>query len=246
MRVLIVIPALNEEKTISTVLRRVQDVDLSSLGVEKEVIVVDDGSSDATADIVCASFPAVRLIRNNRCQGKGAAIKRAIEHSDAEYVIIQDADLEYDPADYPRLLLPIVRKEARVVYGSRFLSRGYPTKMLTANYVGNLLGTWMVNFLYGSSLTDLMTGYKVVPADLMKKSDLSADGFDICPELTAKLLNMGVKICEVPISYVGRARKEGKKIKLIDSLLIARSLLRNKNIIPVSGGPVHSSGKGPL
>ncbi len=228
MRLLVVIPALNEERTIADVVQRVLDTDLSFLGIQKDVVVVDDGSTDTTAGIVASRFPSVRLIRNERRQGKGGAIMRAIGNTDAEYVIIQDADLEYDPVDYPRLLEPIVRGKAQVVYGSRFLSKRYPTKMLFLNYVGNLIGTWLANALYGYSLTDLMTGYKIVPLNVLKRISSNACGFDICPEITARLAHDKIGIYEVPISYTGRTRKEGKKIALLDSLCIMRSLIRNK------------------
>ncbi len=226
MRLLIIIPAFNEEKTIAAVLRRVVDVDLSPLGVQKQIIVVDDGSTDRTPAIVEAEFPLVRLLRGGRRQGKGGAVNRALEDAQADYVIIQDADLEYDPADYPRLLEPVVKGRARIVYGSRFLSKKYPVKMLAMNFLGNLIGTWLTNRLYGSRLTDLMTCYKLVPAGLMKDLHIRAKGFEICPEMTAKLLNRGERICEIPISYRGRTREEGKKIKFLDGFYIARALLK--------------------
>ncbi|MCG8431739.1 MAG: glycosyltransferase family 2 protein [Candidatus Omnitrophica bacterium] len=226
MRLLIIVPAYNEEKTIAALLGRIAGVDLSCLGVSGEVVVVDDGSTDRTADIVRREFPQVNLLCSGTRRGKGAAVLSALKGSTADIMIVQDADLEYDPADYPRLLEPVVTGKAQVVYGSRFLRSRYPVKMLFMNYLGNLCGTTAVNLLYGARLTDLMTCYKVVPVELMKELGVEAKGFDICPELTAKLLKRRVAICEVPIAYKGRSKREGKKIVFRDSLYILRALLQ--------------------
>lgn len=226
MRLAVIVPAFNEEKTIAIILRRIAEADMAPLGVEKSVIVADDGSTDETAGIVEREFPRVILMRSGIRRGKGNAVRRALERANADYVIIQDADLEYDPCEYPRLIEPIVKGSARVVYGSRFFRRRYPDRMLFLNFIGNKIGTWLVNLLYGSRLTDLMTGYKVVPLSLMKELNLRADGFEICPEITAKLLKRKIPICEVPVSYRGRTRKEGKKISVSDGLSIVKSLLR--------------------
>lgn len=228
MRLLIVVPAYNEEPTIADLLVKIRAVELSGLGIEKEVVVVDDGSTDRTAELVAAGFSEVRLIRQGRRRGKGSAVRAALDQSHADLVIVQDADLEYDPADYPRLLAPIVREAAQVVYGSRFLSSRYPRKMLFWNFVGNVLGTAITNLLYGSRLTDLMTCYKVMPLALMKELKVEACGFEICPEVTAKILKKGIAIREVPIAYRGRSKREGKKIVFWDSVRIVKVLVRER------------------
>jgi glycosyltransferase involved in cell wall biosynthesis len=224
MLVSIVIPAKNEENTIAQLLSRVLAVDTRSLGVSSEIVVVDDGSTDRTAHIVEERFPQVRLIRAAVSRGKGAAVRLGLQHAAGEYLLVQDADLEYDPADYPRLFAPLVTQRAPVVYGSRFLLRWYPEKMLTANFVGNLLATSALNLLYSARLSDLMTGYKVISVPLLRELRLSSCGFEICPELTAKILRRRVPIVEVPISYRGRSRKEGKKIALKDGMRIWSAL----------------------
>lgn len=224
MLVSIVIPARNEENTIAQLLARVIAVDTLTLGVSSEIVVVDDGSTDRTASIVEERFPQVRLIRTRPSGGKGAAVRLGLFHAQGDYLLVQDADLEYDPADYPRLFEPLVTRQAPVVYGSRFLRRRYPEKMLRANYVGNLLATCAVNLLYRARLSDLMTGYKVISVPLLRDLELSSCGFDICPELTAKILRRNVPIVEVPISYRGRTKKEGKKIAFKDGMRIWSAL----------------------
>jgi glycosyltransferase involved in cell wall biosynthesis len=224
MLVSIVIPAKNEERTIAQILSRVLDSNTEVLGIRREVLVVDDGSTDRTAAIVSEHFPQVRLLRVSPSRGKGAAMRLGLEHAAGEYLLVQDADLEYDPVDYARLLEPLVRERVPAVYGSRFLSRRYPVKMLKANYVGNILATLLVNALYRSRLSDLMTGYKVISIPLLKELRLTACGFEICPELTAKLLKRNVPIMEVPISYQGRTKKDGKKIALKDGMRIWSTL----------------------
>ncbi len=227
-QLLVIIPAYNEENTIAQLLTQVLDINLDSLGIEKKILVVDDGSTDRTPEIVEKNFSQVELLSNIFRQGKGSAIRKALEYSDADIAIIQDADLEYDPKEYPKLLEPIVKGEAEVVYGSRFLGRRYPSGMQFLNFLGNRLGIWLVNLLYGASITDLMTGYKAFSGRLINKLSLKSQGFDICPEITAKLLNKDVKIYEVPISYQGRSLRQGKKIAIIDSLFILLALLRYK------------------
>lgn len=226
MRLAIIIPAYNEEQTIKELLRRIQSINLQDLDIEKELIVVDDGSTDKTKEIIKRDFPQTLLISNPSCQGKGSAIRRALEYANAEMIIFQDADLEYDPQEYPRLLKPILNGKAEVVYGSRFLSTTYPPRMLVLNYLGNLIGTFLVNLLYGAHLTDLMTCYKVLPCRVLKGISLKCSGFDICAEITAKLLKRGIRIYEVPISYQGRTHQAGKKIGLRDSWFILLALFK--------------------
>jgi glycosyltransferase involved in cell wall biosynthesis len=225
MRLAVVIPAYNEEATIAEVIRGALEVNLKNLGIEKEILVVNDGSTDRTPEIVKKDFPQAILINQVFRQGKGSAIVKALVYSQADMLIIQDADLEYDPKDYPFLLEPILKGRAEVVYGSRFLGYRYPLGMRFLNYLGNLLGRLLVNLLYGARITDLMTGYKVLPCQLLRDFHLRRSGFDICAEITAKLLKKKINIYEVPISYQGRGFSQGKKIGLKDSLFILSALL---------------------
>jgi glycosyltransferase involved in cell wall biosynthesis len=212
-------PALNEERTLAEVLGVVlaSDVDL-------EVVLVDDGSTDGTWGIMSAHADGsrVRALRHERNQGKGAAIRTALREARGEVVLIQDADLEYDPEDYPRLLAPIVSGRASVVYGSRaFSSHG----SFSFWYVmGNRLVTLATNVLYNCYLSDMETGYKVMPRQVALQLDLQARGFELEPEITAKLLRSGHRIYEVPINYNARSREEGKKLTAMDGVRALKTL----------------------
>lgn len=209
-RLSVLMPVYNEQATILEIIARVRAVDLP-----KELVIVDDGSTDGTRDILKENvedrWPDVRVIYQDRNRGKGAAVRRAIEEAAGTVCIIQDADLEYDPAEYPVLLKPILDGRADVVYGSRFL--GGPHRVLLFwHYVGNQVLTTLSNMFTNLNLTDMETCYKVVRADLLKSLRLRSNGFDIEPELTAKLAKRHARIYEVPISYSGRDYSEGKKI----------------------------------
>ena len=223
MRLSVIVPVYNELATIATLLERVLAVE-----IDKQVVVVDDGSTDGTAewlDAWVASRPdwvGVHYHRSNR--GKGAAIRTALATVTGEYVIIQDGDLEYDPKDYARLLVPVDEGRARVVYGSRFLNGRPP--MFFAQRMGNECLTRLTNLLYGASLTDMETCYKLFARDVIVGMPLTADRFDVEPELTARALRQGLEIVEVPISYAGRAYAEGKKIDWRDFLVAAWTLVR--------------------
>lgn len=205
-----IIPAYNEKPTIAAIINRVREVSLAD-GWQKEIIVVDDGSKDGTRDILRGiSFPDVQVIFHDRNQGKGVAIRTGVTRATGDYVIIQDADLEYDPREYDKLLAPLRDKQTDVVYGSRFLGRR--ERMTLVQLLGNRMLTIITNVLYGTGLTDMETCYKVVPTTVLRSIKLESRGFDFEPEITAKLLRRGFKIREVPISYVGRSAEEGKKI----------------------------------
>lgn len=211
----IIIPAYNECQTIEKIVRQVREAPLDlDLRVEKEIIVVDDGSTDGTREILTrmqAAQPDLKVILHEQNAGKGAAIRTGLQHVTGDYVVIQDADLEYDPRDYNVLLRPLVERKADVVYGSRFL--GPHRAFLFLHYLGNKFLTLVTNVLYDTILTDMETCYKMFRADVIKGIPLRCKGFDFEPEVTAKVLKRGYRLFEVPISYSGRDFEEGKKIR---------------------------------
>ena len=216
----ILIPAYQEEATIDEILRRVAAVDTEGLGFDKEVIVCDDGSADRTferASAFAAADPRVRVVRHDQNQGKGMAIRTALAAARGDYVLIQDADLEYEVSDYPALLGEVARG-ADVVYGSRFLQNPRPDGMKTANFIANRILTTTANLLYGLSITDEATCFKVFRTGLLRDLELECTGFEFCPEVTAKLGKRKVKIVEVPIAYTARAIEEGKKVRWTDGV----------------------------
>jgi dolichol-phosphate mannosyltransferase len=236
IRLSVIVPVYNERNTLRELLQRVQAQALHWQGqpIEREVIVVDDCSNDGGVDFLerpegRAAFPEVRLVRHPRNRGKGAAIRTGLAHATGHVVLIQDADLEYDPADYARLLAPILAGETRVVYGSRFL--GKPPfaplpGMQPANWLANKILSWTATLLFGRRITDEATCYKVFERALADELRLRADRFDICPELTSKLLRRGYRIVEVPIAYHGRGGNEGKKIRWTDAFHAWFTLVR--------------------
>jgi glycosyltransferase involved in cell wall biosynthesis len=220
MKVSIIIPVFNEAATICQVLERVR-----CSPIDKEIVVVDDGSTDGTRDLLNAeTSPETRVVLHEKNQGKGAAIRTGLQHATGAYVLIQDADLEYDPADYEALLKPILRGKATVVYGSRFL--GEHKAMLFWHSVGNRLLTLVTNVLYDTTLTDMETCYKLIPTELIRGIRLRAQRFDFEPEITAKILRRGHRIYEVPISYAGREIDEGKKISWRDGFPALFALIK--------------------
>jgi glycosyltransferase involved in cell wall biosynthesis len=211
----VVVPVYNERTTVAEVLRRVRAVELP---LEREVIVVDDGSTDGTGAVLSQlGDSTVRVLRHAENRGKGAAIRTALEHASGDLVIIQDADLEYDPEDWPRLLAPVLKGRASVVYGSRFT--GERRNMLFTHWVGNRLLSMVTNVLYNTTLSDMETCYKLFRTEVLADLRIEADRFDVEPELTAKVLRRGIRIYEVPISYAGREFHEGKKITWRDGLV---------------------------
>lgn len=218
MKLSILIPIYNERATILEILKRVQAVPF-----EKEIIAVDDGSTDGTRELL-AQAQGVTVLYHERNRGKGAAIQTALQHATGDIIVIQDADLEYDPRDYKQLIEPIIEGRAKVVYGSRFL--GPRMAMFFWHMVANKVLTLMTNILYDAILSDMETGYKAFRADIIKGMRLRSHRFDFEPEVTAKVLKRGIRIFEVPISYYGREYSEGKKIGVKDGFVALWTLLK--------------------
>ena len=224
-RLSVVIPAYNEARFIGTLLDRITAVDLAPLGVVLEIVVVDDGSSDGTAAIVEA-HGGVRLIRMDRNGGKGRAVRAGIAAATGDLLIIQDADLEYDPRDYLPMLRELLARRADVVYGSRYLGRGrHPRQSLAAYWGGRSLSAVAWAFT-GRFLTDTVTAYKLFHRADVAGLPLETTGFELDHEITARLLARGKKIVEVPIGYAPRSREEGKKIGARDWLTGTRTFWR--------------------
>ncbi len=222
LKLSVIIPCYNEKATIEEIIKRVRKV-----GLHHEIIVVDDGSTDGTREILQAMPPAddLRIIFHQENQGKGAAVRTGFAAATGDVFLIQDADLEYDPRDYPALLRPIEEGITKVVYGSRFL--GGPRKsMFFWNMVANRILTLVTNILYDSILSDMETCYKVFKAEVVRDIPLRSRRFDFEPEITAKVLKRGYRIYEVPISYNGREWYEGKKIKWTDAPIALWTLIK--------------------
>ena len=235
MKLSVIVPVYNEAATVAELIERVLAVDLGEF--EREIIVVDDGSTDRSQDVLerfAIQRPdVVKVYHHEENRGKGAAIRTAMEHVTGDIVITQDADLEYDPQDYPRLLALFEDPEVQVVYGSRNL-RENPRSSWSFYWGGRLL-SWFANLLYGSQLTDEATGYKLFRTELLHSLDLQSDGFEFCPEVTSKLLRHDITIHEIPISYRPRGLEEGKKINWRDGLEAIWTLLKHRFARDVSG-----------
>lgn len=218
----VIVPVFNERNTLGEILRRMRAVELP---VEREIVVVDDGSTDGTRAVLSQlGDSTVRVVLHPRNQGKGAAIRTGLEHVTGDLVLIQDADLEYDPEDWPRLLAPLLGGKAEVVYGSRFT--GERRNMLFLHWVGNRFLSLVTNVLYDSTLSDMETCYKLFDREVLDGIELRAKRFDFEPEVTAKVLRRGIRIYEVPISYAGREYHEGKKITWRDGVVALWTLVR--------------------
>jgi dolichol-phosphate mannosyltransferase len=224
----IVIPAYNEERFIGTLLERIKMVDLAPLGIDKEIIVVDDCSKDRTAEIA-ASVPGVTLKRLPVNGGKGTAVRAGIALATGEYLIIQDADLEYDPNDYVPMLQALLSGRGDVVYGSRYLGRGRHPNQSLAAYVGGRSLSLAALVFTGRYLTDTVTALKLFHRKQIAALELQTSGFELDHEITARMAHRGARFVEVPIRYSPRSREEGKKIGMRDWFVAVRTFLRYRN-----------------
>ena len=218
----VVVPVYNERATVGEAIRRLRE---APLAVEREIIIVDDGSTDGTLDILHRlSDSTIRVVSYPENQGKGTAVRRGIDEAKGDLIVVQDADLEYDPRDLARLLRPLLEGQARVVYGSRLT--GERRNMFFWHWVGNRFLSLMTNVLYNTTLSDMETCYKMFDADLLRSFNLKAKRFDFEPEVTATALRLGERIWEVPITYSGRELHEGKKISWRDGFPALATLFK--------------------
>ena len=218
MKLSVIIPAYNEVDTIEESIARVRQVKL-----DQEIIIVDDFSTDCTRELL-QQLPDIKLILHDRNMGKGMAIRTALQHVTGDIVIIQDADLEYDPEDFYAMVEPIASGKADVVYGSRFLKE--KPKMRLPNYLANRGLAMLASILFRTRITDEATCYKAFRADLIKGLNLTCRRFEFCPEVTAKLLRRGVRFVEVPIRYTARTAELGKKISWWDGIVAFWTLIK--------------------
>ena len=234
----IIIPAFNEEKYIAQLLGKINTVDTEKIGFQKEIIIVDDGSTDQT--LIFAKKAESELseitVLHQENQGKGKAVQTGIKEANGDYILVQDADLEYDPNDYLKMLKCLDEKNT-TVYGSRTLGQvqihkqgfallGKHPEQGIGPWLAGVLLTFWVFILYGCWITDTLTAYKIYPVELIKRMNIVTKGFETDHEITAKLIRSGIRITEIPINYYPRSVKEGKKIRMIDGFLAAWTLLR--------------------
>lgn len=224
----IIIPCYNEKNTIREILDRVEKATLPEI-IKKEIIIIDDASTDGTNEILKSYEQRYKVIYHQKNQGKGAAIKTGLNHISGQYVIIQDADLEYDPNDYQKLLECALKNNAEVVYGSRSLN---PENQSSSQLfrLGGFALSKLSNVLYGIRITDEATCYKLFKTETLKNIPLRCKGFEFCPEVTAKVAKRKIKIYEIPINYYPRSKKEGKKIKVRHGIEAAWTLIKYKFI----------------
>ena len=224
MKLSVIVPAYNEEETIDEIINRVRAVDLGE--VDLEMVIVDDASTDGTPERLKTyrGEAGITVLRHDSNRGKGAAIRTGLDSASGDLVVIQDADLEYDPNDYPRLIKPIIDGDADVVFGSRFA--GSVQNMRYINVVANKVLALAATLLFGKRITDEATCYKVLATDTLRSFDLQCERFEFCPEVTAKTLRRGYRLVEVPITYRARTFETGKKIRTRDGLEAIWTLLR--------------------
>lgn len=231
----ILVPALNEQDTIAQVIER-----LLKLPVSKQIIVIDDGSTDETPAILSRYEDRITVLTNTERHGKGASIRKALPYAKGKAVVVQDADLEYAPEEIPSLLQPILQGKANVVFGTRF-SQGLPKGMALPNKIVNLLLAWAVRLLYFRRLTDEATCYKALRTETLQRMDLQCTRFEFCPEVTAKSIRLGERILEVPISYTPRTKAAGKKIRWTDAPAAFWTLLKHRLWRPKTAPPLDGS-----
>ena len=218
----VIVPVFDERNTVVEIVRRMRRVELP---VGLQIIIVDDGSSDGTRDVLRhLGDSTVTVVMHDRNRGKGTAIRTGLEHVTGDLVLIQDADLEYDPEDWPKLLAPILSGKAQVVYGSRFT--GERRNMLVLHWIGNRFLSLVTNVLYDTTLSDMETCYKLFERDVLRGITIKSERFEFEPEITAKILRKGIRIYEVPISYAGREADEGKKITWRDGFIALWTLVK--------------------
>jgi glycosyltransferase involved in cell wall biosynthesis len=218
----IIIPVFNEEKTIAEVLQNVVDIQLADF--TKEIIVIDDGSVDKTGEILKKWEKKIIVIHKSKNEGKGSAVSLGLRKATGDFILIQDADLEYTPSDYPVLLKPFENPHVNVVYGSRFLGPHLSTMFVYAQ--GNKFVTFITNILFNTNISDMETGYKVFRKEVLSGIVLHAKRFDMEPEITVRVLKKGFQIYEVPISYFGRQFSEGKKLTWVDGVIAFWTLIK--------------------
>lgn len=222
----IIMPVYNEKSTLKQIIKEVMQLNIK--GADKELIIVDDGSTDGSREILKSigklNKKDVRIFYHEKNQGKGGAVNTGIQKSSGDIIIIQDADLEYNPKEIPKLIQPIIKGEVKVVYGSRFLRQHNP--QYRVYYLGNIILSWITTLIFFTRVTDMETGYKVFRREVIKHIKLRARGFDLEPEITAKILKQGYKIKELPISFKPRKYEEGKKITWKDGLMAIFYLIK--------------------
>lgn len=226
MKLSVLIPVYNEESTIKELIDKVENAKLS---IEKEIIIVDDGSTDRSRELIkekAKEYRNIKVIFHEKNTGKGGAIRTAINASTGDILIVQDADLEYDPDEYEKVIAPILEGKAKVVYGSRILEKRNKEKSSLAFYLGGRIVTLTANILFHAKLTDEPTCYKAFDREIFKEISFESNGFEWEPEITAKILKKGYKIHEVPISYYPRKTNEGKKIKAKDGFKAIATLIK--------------------
>jgi glycosyltransferase involved in cell wall biosynthesis len=226
----VIVPVYNERNTVGEIVRRMRLVDLP---IDLEIVVVDDGSADGTDKVLAAiEDSTVRVVRHAANRGKGAAVRTGVAASRGDLVLVQDADLEYDPQEWPRLLAPVLLGRARVVYGSRYI--GERETMTISHWLGDRSLALLTTLLFNATVSDVETGYKLIDRVLLESLNLEAEGFDFEPEITAKLLRRHERIYEVPITYAGRALQEGRKFTWRDGIKAVRTQVRLR-FLPVNG-----------